>query len=237
MAFNKSPFSVPSNILIKAKSLAPRRTVSENWGRGGGFHGDTDVTTRGYDSIMLYVRKGLGRFDIILEAIKFAFEVQSSVRKMWTLVPVSHGWGDKLKHLGTDYAMRYINESSRREQIAQDVCQLAGDKIEPGAAPVCELFPRADVRSLYDGKIKVTDRDLLVFVDLEDAVLFHCRLRGRIRQSMQKRMVLAGVSEEFHRATWGFAPRTLSFSVPTASALFPTDKSNPPETPKEEAPK
>jgi hypothetical protein len=163
---------------------------------------------------MLYVRKGLGRPEIILPVVRFAFEVQQELRKPWALVPVSHGWGDELKHLGTDLPMRYINESSRAESIAQEICRMAGQELDPGPVTVRQLFPRTDVRSLYGGKVNVTPDDLLVFVEPEGELLFDCRLRWVLGDRMQRQVVVAEAPPSTDRLNWSFAGNRIEFTEP-----------------------
>jgi hypothetical protein len=210
----RTPFTASWPIVRKARDRAPSRTVSENVGRRGGYHDGADVTTRGYQAIVLYVRKGLGRPEIILPVVKFVFEVQQELRKPWTLVPLSHGWGDELKHLGTDLPMRYVNESSRSEKITDQICGLAGQDLELGQVAVQQLFPRTDARSLYGGKIKVTRDDLLVFVDFEEGMEFDYRLRLKLGPAMQRQVVLAEMTPELDQVTWVFAPKKIRIAEP-----------------------
>lgn len=214
MKSSKTPFSAPWPIVRKATSRAPQRTVSENWGRQGGFYGDDDVTTRGYESVMLYVRKGLGIPEIILPVVKFAFQVQQDLGAKWTLVPVSHGWGNELKHLGTDFPMRYLNESFRSNKIADAIGQMAENQIDPGPVVIRKLFPPTGLRSLYGGKIKVSRDDLLVFVDIEGDLKFDFRQRFRLGTSMQRQMVFVEVSPSLDRASWDFASKRIEFTEP-----------------------
>ena len=197
----RTPFTAPWRITSKAVSRAPSRTNSENWGRSIGYYGDEDDTTRGYEAVILYVRKGLGHLEIILPVIQFAFEVQRGLRKPWTLVPLSYGWGDELKHLGTDILIRYVNQDADSRHYAKDLCNLAGQELEPGTAVVKQLFPRTDIRSLYGGKTGVTRNDLLVFVDgegqlaLDPALLRRARVRARD-------IVQVSVSDERDGCEW-----------------------------------
>jgi len=207
-----SSFKPPSSVTRKVTNLAPTRTVSENWGRSGGFYGDEDLTTAGFDSVLLYVRKGLGHMDILQPVINLALEVQNEVGIRWPLVPLSYGWGNTLKHLGTDIIMGYVNDWGTRERLAKKVCGLAGEGLEPGIAIVPQLFPQTDVRSLYGGKVRVTDRDLLIIVDVEGSVRFHPRIRDRLRSGIRKRMVLLEVTKDLSSGKWSPAPWELLFS-------------------------
>ncbi len=197
MNSRRSAFAAPYQIIRRIRNYAPSRTISENWGRSGGFYGDADESTSGYESVLIYMRRGLGRPEIIAPVIEFALEVQREYSARWTFIPLSYGWGDELKHMGTDIVM---NRSMGADKITPVLCQVAGDVVEPGTAVVPKLFPRTDIRSLYQGKVRVTERDLLVFVDLEDGP----RLAEGIRISgqMKRRFVVVSVGDALDRADW-----------------------------------
>ena len=197
MNSRRSAFAAPYQIIRRIRNQAPSHTISENWGRSGGFYGDADESTSGYESVLIYMRRGLGRPEISAPVIEFALEVQREYSARWTLIPLSYGWGDELKHMGTDIVM---NRSTRADKITPVLCEVAGDVVEPGAAVVSKLFPRTDIRSLYQGKVRVTERDLLVFVDFEDGP----RLDEGIRMpgQMKRRTVVVSVSDSLDRADW-----------------------------------
>ena len=197
MNSRSSAFAAPYRIIRRIRNYAPSRTISENWGRSGGFYGDEDETTSGYESVLIYVRRGLGRPEIITPVIGFALEVQREYSARWTLIPLSYGWGDELKHMGTDIVM---NRSMRADKVTPVLCEVAGDVVEPGAAVVPKLFPRTDIRSLYQGKVSVTERDLLLFVDLEDGPQLADGIR--ISGQMKRRTVMVSVNEALDAAEW-----------------------------------
>ncbi len=116
MNSRSSAFAAPYRIIRRIRNYAPSRTISENWGRSGGFYGDEDETTSGYESVLIYVRRGLGRPEIIAPVIEFALKVQREYSARWTLIPLSYGWSDELKHMGTDIVM---NRSMRADRSAR----------------------------------------------------------------------------------------------------------------------
>jgi len=203
----RTPFTAPWSIISKAASRAPTRTVSENWGRRIGCYGDADETTRGYEAVLLYVRKGFGHLEIILPVVQFAFQVQNELPKPWTLVPLSYGWGDELKHLGTEIPIRYANQCADARLYAKDICKLAGQELETGPAVVPQLFPRTSVRNLYGGKVNVTHNDLLVFVDSGGEIVCDTKLRRRLPAN-RRQTVLVSVSTTLDRAQWISDPMT-----------------------------
>jgi len=147
--------------------------------------------------VLIYVRRGLGRPEIITPVIEFAIEVQREYSARWTLIPLSYGWGDELKHMGTDIVM---NRSMRADKITPVLSEVAGDVVEPGSAVVPKLFPRTDIRSLYQGKVRVTERDLLVFVDLEGGP--HLADGIRLSGQMRRRTVVVSVNEALDAVEW-----------------------------------
>lgn len=210
----KSPYSSSTSFQRKTSSRAPSQTVSENWGRRGGFFGAEDITTSGYESVLLYVRKGLGHTEIIQPVIDFILAVQKGVCKKWPLVHLSFGWGNELKHFGSGFSLGYTSDWNMRERIAKEVCRLAGDELDRGDVEIPNLYPATGGRSLYGGKTRVNIRDLLVFVDLEGGIVFHKGMRYRFPSTRRSRMVLAEVSMELEKTIWKIAPKELRFSGP-----------------------
>jgi hypothetical protein len=141
-------------------------------GRRCGYYDEEDESTTGYDSVLVYVRKGLGDQEILEPVIDFILKVQQGMGKPWPLVPLSHGWGSELKHLGRGILMGNANDRFARTRVAQEVASLAGNQSDPGQSVISSLFPRTDSRSLYKGKVSVTTRDLLVFVDFQNSLAF-----------------------------------------------------------------
>lgn len=192
-----SPFAAPRHVVRSLRDRRPSRTTSENWGRPGGFYGDDDGTTSGYETALLYVRRGLGRPEIIKPVIKFILEVQREYSARWTLVPMSFGWGDQLKHMGTDIVMHC---SMFADEILAPLCKVAGDVVTPGEAIVPVLFPGTDLRSLYGGKVKATERDMLVFVDLAGGPKLADDVTTTAKMRRQSAIVI--VNETLDAATW-----------------------------------
>ncbi len=184
-----------------ARDRAPTRTTSENWGRSGGYHGDEDASTSGYGSVLLYVRRGLGHPDIVEAAVHFIREVQRRTTRRWTLVPLSHGWDDGLRHLGTDVTMRRDMYSDVIARLSADTCAMAGDDADDGRTLVEALFPPTDIRSLYQGKTRVERSDLLVFVDIAPPLFGREAHETMLR--MRRQVVLMAMAAGRDGARWG----------------------------------
>lgn len=191
----------PSGVVRLARHRAPTRTTSENSGRSGGFYGDEDSSTSGYGSVLLYVRKGLGSPEIVTAAVSFVREVQRHTTRRWTLVPMSHGWSDRLRHLGTDTLMRRNMPEHVVDKLIADTCAIAGADIDNGHNPVTALFPPTDIRSLYQGKTCVERDDLLVFVDREAPVFSDGA--DKTAQRMRRQVVLMMVALDGSGVRWG----------------------------------
>ncbi|MFO7608237.1 MAG: hypothetical protein R6X35_03405 [Candidatus Krumholzibacteriia bacterium] len=214
MIRSPTPFAPPAGLLRTVKSRAPVRTASENWGRSGGFYGGEDLTTRGYGAVIVYVRKGLGRMEAILPVVEFVLTVQRGVCRRWPLVPLSHGWGEDLKHPGRGFDMGYTSDAFAAPRIAETLCALAGTDLEAGPAVIAALFPPTGPYNLYHGKISVSRDDLLVFVDLEGQLVFHRRLMGRLRANDLQRMVFVHAPETLDSTRWIQPRGDLAFAPP-----------------------
>jgi hypothetical protein len=201
MTARPNSLSAPYDFMRTAQHRAPSRTTSENWGRSSGGYGDEDSSTSGYGSVLLYVRKGLGRRDIVEAAVQFARDVQKRAAMRWSIVPLSHGWDGPLKHLGTDVPMRRHPAGSVVEDMIDQTCAMAGDVLDPGRTVVTALFPPTDIRSLYRGKTRVERGDLLVFIDLNEAPLFE-RGAHEVVQRMRRQVALMSVAPGLDQATW-----------------------------------
>lgn len=195
-------FHAPTPVVRTARNRAPTSTISENWGRNFGYYGDEESSTSGYGSALLYVRKGLGRPDIVEAAVHFIREVQRHTTRRWTLVPLSHGWSNGLRHLGTDVQMRRDMNGEVIKRLVADTCAMAGDDLDEGRALVTSLFPPTDIRSLYGGKKRVERSDLLVFVDLAPPEFAGGPLETARR--MRRQVVLMTVGAERDSVGWGF---------------------------------
>ncbi len=197
----KVDFHAPPEVIRTARDRAPTRTSGENWGRSFGYHGDEDSSTSGYGSALLYVRKGLGRPDIVGAAVHFIREVQYRAARRWTLVPLSHGWDDGLMHLGTDTPMRRDMPGDVVARLVADTCAMAGEGLDETPALLTTLFPPTDFRSLYQGKTYVERGDLLVFVD-HTPPLFG-REPHETAQRMWRQVVLMTVAMGADAVRWG----------------------------------
>lgn len=198
----KTPFDAPSALQRKVFNHAPHRTTSENWGRQGGFYGDDDVTTCGFESVLIYVRKGLGHQEVIKPVVDFVLAVQNELEAKWPLIPLSYGKEKELNHLGTSFTMGFVNDRSALARITSAVCELAGQEQEEGTSLVHKIFPKTDMRSFYTGKVAVKRDDLLVFVDYDGELFFHPSVKNRLRIVGRNRMVFVGVDRGMKGSTW-----------------------------------
>jgi len=208
----RTPFSAPAVIQHKTMHNAPSRTVSENWGRQGGFFGDEDLTTSGYKSVLIYVRKGLGHFDVIKPVVDFVMAVQYDLQAKWPLIPLSFCKEEELNHLGTGFGMGYVNDWLNRSHIAKAICKLAGQELEEGPSLIRKIFPKTDMRSLYTGKVAVKADDLLVFVDFDDELYFDQKLKRYLRVVGRKHMIFVGVDRAIQGSTWKIGANNIRFA-------------------------
>lgn len=200
----------PNNLFRKIRDEAPLITLSENYGRSGGYYGDEDSHTRGYRGVLIYIQKGLGNYsDLVLNTVKLILSVQSEVGKKYPLVPFCFGDGDKLKHEGKYFDLGYSNDRFNDRRIADVLLNLSGN--EPGYIPavITELFPRVGTKSLYHGKTGFDRDDLLVFIGRKDEVVFSRILKQKITYNIKKHMLFVEI--ETDRVNWKFKIRELKF--------------------------
>lgn len=211
-----TPFRAPYSLVRTVRGNAPSRTTGENWGRRGGFHGDSDSVTRGYAAVVLYVRRGLGLPEWVTPALEFVFDVQERLGRSWTLIPLSHGWGDardELRHLGTDLPIRYLNERANLDKITALVCELAGDAVEPEPALVRTPFPEVDPRSVVTGgRTGVDHRDLLVFVDRAGELVLDWRWRYLQGGRLRRQTVLAELNASGDAMKWDYQKERATYT-------------------------
>ena len=110
----KPTFSLISSL----RRNAPSSTLSENYGRSGGYYGDEDEETTGYKSIMLFIQAGLSDYyDLILELVKLILSVQKGYRKKYQIVPAIFGRGDVFTNSTKYFDMGYSTDKPLIPQL------------------------------------------------------------------------------------------------------------------------
>jgi hypothetical protein len=201
---DNQPFSPPSGLYSKTGQAAPTITISEDDGRRGGYYGDSDEETRGYRAVLVYIQKGLGsQHDLVRSVVRLILKAQRDAGIKWALVPLSFGWEDgRLHHEKKYFDLGPSSGSIADSNITETILRISGTDPSSMPAVIPELYPRADIRSLYGGKTRVDEEDLLVVIGIKDEVCFAEQLRNRITNPIRKHILFVEISES--QANWIF---------------------------------
>ncbi len=189
-------YKPPQIILRKIKSEAPLVTVSENYGRRSGYYGADDESSRAYYSVLIYVQKGLGdEEELFKQVVKLLLRVQKDAGIKYPLLPMSFGWGEELHHEKKYFDLGYLNDWMLDAKIAKVLSRISG--IEPSDSPaiIPALFPKTDIRSLYSGKTKVDDKDLLVIIGKRGEVFFDAKLDPKMKSKIRKHILFVELND------------------------------------------
>lgn len=216
---SRTPYTVSRKVLIIANRQMPAEDASvadggEDSRYGsvyGGMFQDNICGFEGYRSVVLFVRKGLGKEEIIRPVIEAIWEIQKHGNRSWSLVPMSHGWGEGVQN--TD---NYPNKETtfyhrNREKIIKSICELAGEELENGCLTISELYPRTREQKLCRGKTNISSDDLIIFMDTEDSPIFPYRKKYRFSLNAKRRMIFVRVAEDLSGAEWKMSPSEIKF--------------------------
>lgn len=215
-----TPFTITRKILITADRQMPsdEASISDGGrdGRYGSVYGgilqDSVCDVVGYESVVIFVRKGLGKMEIIKPVIEAVVEIQKRGNRDWSLVPISHGWEDGYRN-SENYPKnqnRYF--TGKTETIAKCLCELAGEDLEKGKLTITDFYPRTKSQRLCPRKSSVTNEDLLVFVDVEESPSFPAEKRHRVNLQMKRNMIFVRVSKDLSRSEWKMGVKEVKFA-------------------------
>src|SRR6056297_3276963 len=113
----KAPQLLASNI----KQDAPDFTVEGD--RRGYYGGGYDETYASFESVLIYIQKGLANYSELIEnVVRLALQVQQESGRKYPLIPMSFGKEEELTHDGKYFDLGYTNDSYNDKRIA-DVLQ------------------------------------------------------------------------------------------------------------------
>lgn len=190
MAFDK-----PTQSLIrKIKQTAPSYSIDGY--RRGYYGGGDEETSSSFESVLIYIQKGLGGYDeLIKQVVRLIFKVQKDGTRKYPLIPMSFGDEPKLTHEGKYYDLGYLNDAYNDIKITKTLVRLSGtEKTDNAIIP--ELFPKTDTRSLYTGKTRVTENDLLVIIGKKDQVFFEQSLEPKLIIKIKKHILFVEIEED-----------------------------------------
>lgn len=214
-----TPFTVPRNILITAERQMPSDDASiSDGGRDGRYGGvyrgilqDSIRDVVGYDSVVIFVRKGLGKMEIIKPVIDAVVDIQKKGNRDWSLVPISHGWEDGFRNSENYPQKKNRYFAGKTETMARSLCELAGEDLEKGKLTITDFYPRTRTNRLCPGKSFATNEDLLVFVDVEKSPSFPAEKRHRVNLQMKRNMIFVRVSKDLSRSEWKMGVKEVKF--------------------------
>ncbi len=191
-------YDAPAAFARSVRQAAPLKTLGEDWGRRGGFYGDSDECVRAYRTVLVYLERGTGGNLPLLKAIvAFIDKVQpSNVR--YAVLPLAFDGDGELQHDGKPlYIQGRFKVSAGRKTI--ETCErIAGGESGP-TSEIVQLFPRTAIRSLYSGKTRVDGNDLLIFAASGDGQQFEQGAAREIRK-FRKHVVFVTIGDD--GASW-----------------------------------
>jgi len=198
----------PSRLIHKINQNAPSYQTSENYGRSGGYYGGSEEYGRSYKSISIYVQNGLyDQIELFKEISKSIFKIQSNNKRKYPLLVFGFGETEHLQHEKKYFDLGYANSWHDANKIAETIARISGNK-RVNNAIIPELFPKADIRSLYGGKTKIEQDDLLIIIGKKDEVLLDENLKKKISlriNKLMKRTLLVQINN--NDVTFNFRPK------------------------------
>jgi hypothetical protein len=198
----------PSRLIHKINQNAPSYQTSENYGRSGGYYGGSEEYGRSYKSISIYVQNGLyDQIELFKEISQSIFKIQSNNKRKYPLLVFGFGETEHLQHEKKYFDLGYANSWHNANKIAETIARISGNKPVKNAI-IPELFPKSDIRSLYGGKTKIEQDDLLIIIGKKDEVLLDENLKKKISlriNKLMKRTLLVQINN--NDVTFNFRPK------------------------------
>ena len=208
---NQISYKPHSSLFLKIRNEAPSITVSENYGRSGGYYGDEDIETRGYRAVLIYIQLGLaGNIDLFLNTARLVLSVQKGACIRYPLVPLGFGTGNKLIHEGKYFDLGFSNDYANDFKIAETLMRISGNEVGNIPSIIPELYPKAGIRNLYGGKARVDESDLLVFIGKKNEVAFSSVLGPKINSRIKRHILLVEIEED--KTNWNFINHNILFN-------------------------
>ncbi|ALO17450.1 hypothetical protein L21SP5_03857 [Salinivirga cyanobacteriivorans] len=192
---------IPYRILSDLKYYAPSFS-KEGDSRGYGYD-EYEETYRSYKSVLVLVQKGLANYSDVFSAVADTIiKIQEEPGRKYPIIVASFGDKEHLEHEGKYFEMGYMYDRYQDTEIAKCMSQLSTEE-EVCPATIPELFPKTDLRSLYDGKSTLPDEDILIIVGKKNEVFFHSNLKEKIIRRSKERCTLL-VEIDANDVNWVF---------------------------------
>jgi len=191
----------PSRLIHKISQDSPSYQAGEIYGR-------SEEYGRSYKCISIYVQNGLyDQIELFKEISQSIFKIQSNNKRKYPLLVFGFGETEHLQHEKKYFDLGYANSWHDANKIAETIARISGNK-RVNNAIIPELFPKADIRSLYGGKTKIEQDDLLIIIGKKDEVLLDENLKKKISlriNKLMKRTLLVQINN--NDVTFNFRPK------------------------------
>ncbi len=184
----KIPFKIRNDV----KQYAPYVGSTESYGRRLGEYEDFIEGGAGYRAYMFYVQLGLEQYEYLIhELVNLIIEVQQGYRRRYPIVPCAFGRGREFVHEKKYFDMAYTGSKLAHREIAATIAKLSGAEKSEVPAVIPDFFSKTDWRSLYYGKTRFEQNDLMIIVGRKSEVFFDEKLKDRFRNDIKKRILFA----------------------------------------------
>jgi hypothetical protein len=185
---------IPKHIIYKIQSAAPSYSYDNESLRRVEDFSVSDEERHGYKNIIIYVQNGLGdKIDLFKEIVYGIFKIQANSSRRYNIFTFGFGKTQSLQHenkLIKD--LGYPFETINYNKIAEIISRISGlERINP--AIINELFPQTGVTSLYHGKTKIENHDLLIIIGNKNEVFLGDNLKDKIKSDLMKRMLFVEI--------------------------------------------
>jgi hypothetical protein len=184
----------PGVLYSKIMRTAPTYDIEGD--RRGYFGGGSEESFSSFESVLVYIQKGLGdKKDLIKQVVMLILQVQEGGNRKYPLVPMAFGNEQTLIHEKKYFELGYLNDAYNNMRITEVLSRLSSTQ-EVDKAVIPELFPKTDARSLYHGKTRVTENDLLVIIGRKNQVFFDESLKLKLKVNIRKHVLFVEIEDE-----------------------------------------
>jgi len=174
-----------------------------------GTYDESSEYARSYKSVIIYVQNGLADHIELFKVIaKSIFTIQSTGARKYPLLVFGFGSTKDLQHEKKYFDFGYLNDKYNIEKVAQTISRISGHNSNKNSI-IPALFPKTDMRSLYSGKTKIENDDLLIIIGKENEVLFNSELKHKINRSIKNHILFVDVDME--EVKWHFGKFEIQF--------------------------
>ena len=199
----KSKYKVSNKLINKIIRKAPTYISGGKYSLRS--YGYDDEYSTSYKSVIIYIQNGLNNnHELFKEIFKAIIKIQKGGNRKYQLLVFGFGDTDKLQHENKFFDFGYINDKYNIDKVIETISRLSGSQVIKEIAIIPELFPKTDARSLYTGKIKVDDQDLLIIIGNKEKTIFAEKLKRKLKMSIRKHIMFADINSIFTKVEYTF---------------------------------